>query len=97
MFDGPHHLTALVVALTLLTVYRLTRLVTTDVITDRPRSWLRREYEGWLVTLVHCPWCMSVWIAGPVVVMTVYAGEWWRWVMVGVAGSAVAGYLAEHE
>jgi len=45
-----------------LTCYRLTRLITADVITQRLRVWVA-DRSLWASYLVSCDWCMSVWIA----------------------------------
>jgi hypothetical protein len=49
-------------AICALAVARLTILVTTDKITDRPRAWLNRRYPDRYVTrLLACPiWCTSL-------------------------------------
>lgn len=43
---------------------RVTRVVTTDQITEPPRLWLINRFgpDHMLVYLVHCQWCMSVWV-----------------------------------
>lgn len=92
-----HRPTWFALVLIVLAVYRLSRLVTRDIILNRPRNWLVDNFEGWVVTLMLCPWCISVWIAPPVIVLTIYCWPWWSWVMVGLAASAVAGQLSEHE
>lgn len=64
----------LLVVLTFLAVARLTRLVTADVIMAPVRSWIVRhrpdrgpdEPEDWVVFLIHCRWCASIWLAVPV-------------------------------
>ena len=85
--------------LTLLATSRITRLVTDDMITERPRTWvLSKLHPDHLPAyLVTCPWCVSV-----------YAGAaagtaWWAWgdtrvftAAVGaLAASYVAGFLAQ--
>ena len=47
--------------------YRLTRLVTADVVADRPRQWLIRR-GGWAGDLVGCPACSGAWVSAGVVV-----------------------------
>lgn len=85
--------TALVVLA--LAVYRLTRLVTTDALTDPLRGRLGRRPK--LVSFLECPWCVSVWLAAAVVVEV---EERWWWTFAAPAAlvlalSAVTGYLAE--
>lgn len=74
---------------------RLVRLTTTDTIFDRPRRWFNRRYTGMLVTLIQCPWCLSVWYAAGLVVLGYYEWTWARWPMLGLAVSAVVGAMAE--
>lgn len=95
-----------------LAVYRLTRLVVSDLITEPLRHRLsisayppgadvdhpRRPVWGWVVDLVGCPWCVSVWIAAgwagfacllprPVSALLAFV----------LAASAVAGLLSSRE
>jgi hypothetical protein len=78
---------------------RLTRLVTTDRITQAPRHWvlMRIDPEGLGAYLVTCDWCVSVYVGAGVAAATATAGEWWIWVMAGLAFSYVAGFLASKE
>lgn len=55
-----------------LAVYRLTRLVTADVLLDRVRTRLWKKYppeQGGIGYLITCDWCTSIWTASLVVVM----------------------------
>lgn len=47
-------------AVTALACARLTRLVSLDTITDSLRLHLSRW--DWSRELVHCPWCVGVWV-----------------------------------
>jgi hypothetical protein len=56
---------------------RLTHLVTTDSITDRPRvavtEWAdRRRATRPLAVLINCGWCVSVWVSAALA-----AFDWW--------------------
>jgi Protein of unknown function (DUF1360) len=82
-----------------LATYRLTRLVTTDSITESTRRWI----GGWDIPKVRrprvylfitCPWCVSVWLAAAVVALTKYQGAYWVYVALALAFSVVAGLLA---
>ncbi|MEV4814920.1 hypothetical protein [Micromonospora tulbaghiae] len=55
-------------------VARMTRLVTADEITRRPREAIvkRLPEESPLAYLLFCRWCLSVWIAAPA------AAGWWH-------------------
>lgn len=83
---------------------RVTRIVTTDQITEPPRLWLidRLGPDNLLVYLVHCQWCMSIWVgagaaAGAVLLAEVPDGLNPVWVGAGLtaAYSWVTGALAE--
>lgn len=58
--------TWLLYVLTVLACWRATRLVTIDE--WPPAAWLRekvggRKPDGWADYLIHCPYCVSVWMA----------------------------------
>lgn len=82
-----------------LATYRLTRLITRDVITARLRDWVwsKRPPEsskiGYLFT---CEWCMSIWTASVLVVSSIITDitDIAAWVL---ALSAVAGLLTAYE
>lgn len=80
---------------------RITRLITTDRITEAPRNAVlsRLPADGLLAYLVHCDWCASVYVgAGS-------GAAWWAWgdttwftaVTAALAFSYVAGFLASKE
>lgn len=78
---------------------RITRLVTTDRITQAPRRWLlkRLDQEGLMAYLVVCDWCASVYAGGIVVVVVLLGGQPGFWVLAALAFSYVAGWLARGE
>jgi hypothetical protein len=78
-----------------LAVYRLSRLVARDSITVKFRRWLEARYEGPLVTLSTCLWCLSVSFAAGTVLFTWWIPMVWSYVAAGLAFSAVAGLLSE--
>lgn len=80
-----------------LACYRLTRLAVKDTISDGFRRRLAGRFEGPLVTLATCPWCLGVWVAAVVVALTVFAPLWWSYAASGLAFAAVAGYLSDRE
>jgi hypothetical protein len=80
---------------------RITRLVTTDRITEAPRNrlLLRLKDDGLASYLITCDWCASVYIGAAVAGAGVWA-QWWTWTMAipaALAFSHVAGYLASKE
>lgn len=54
------------------------------------------NWYGRLWVLVTCPWCLSVWLAAPVVALTQLEPSCWQYPAAGLALSAVTGLLAEH-
>lgn len=58
---------------------RLTQLVTTDSITERPRvavtEWAdRRSGTRPLAVLINCGWCVSVWVAAALAAFDAWTG-----------------------
>lgn len=74
-------MTWLDLAVVVLATARLTRLVTSDYLTDPPRVWLQRRLPEKLAYLLGCPWCASVWVAAPVAWVVVEHGHR-TWVLV---------------
>ena len=84
-----------------LAVVRLERLIARD--TFPPIQWLRdtlaeklnrdRPTEHWIMDLVHCSWCLSIWVAGGVVALMSLLPTLWPWVAVPLAFSTVTGHL----
>ena len=86
------------VLLGLLTVTRLTRLIVEDRITIALRQWIVRRWgeDSKLAYLIHCPWCISLWVSAPVMVVAILYPN--RWVVAGLAilaGSMVSGLLLD--
>lgn len=84
--------------LTLLAVARVTRLVTTDRITVRPRDafvrWAaarsKAEDGGLLAYMAFCPWCVSVYTGAA------GGAAWWAWGDSRIFTAAVAALAASH-
>jgi hypothetical protein len=75
-----------------LAVYRVTRLVTTDVISESIRDRVV-DRGGLLAEGVECDWCVGVWVAtGAAVWKAVSPGSWEavRWPLAVAAGAGVA-------
>lgn len=77
-----------------LAVARLTRLVTRDRITRRPRNWVWEHAPEPIAALVDCPWCVSIWAAAGVVAARRFAPRAWSPVAAALAMSEVAGIVA---
>lgn len=65
----------LAVVLVCLAAYRVTRLLTTDAFPPlaRARDAVEERWgdESWQAYLAHCPWCVSVYVAGALVAASV--------------------------
>lgn len=90
-----------VLALVALATYRVSRLVTTDEITEPLREYLVERYPprevapnrlvaSWPVTFVHCSWCVSIWTSLALLVATFYLGLVPTWQLLAIAWPAVA-------
>jgi len=75
-----------------LAVFRLTRLLIVDSITDPIRDYFTR----WEFTdeLLACPWCTSIWLSVPAAAMFWLWPELTYWLSLPFAFSAVAGLLS---
>ncbi|WP_262285933.1 DUF1360 domain-containing protein [Micromonospora sp. MA102] len=95
------------IVVALFVVARVTRLVTADEITRRPREAIvRRLRDGSpLAYLLFCRWCLSVWIAAPAAAgwwhlsdLPRWSGHWWVDVpTVALALSYATGLLVRAE
>lgn len=89
-----------------LAIARITRLVTDDRV---PFGWLRgrvkkaawersegtsKSEEPYVVELLECPWCASVWVALAVLLLRHVPG--WRYLARVLAASEVAGIIATY-
>ena len=85
----------LLVLLTMLSVARLTRLVTDDAILDTPRGWLL-ERPGKLAYFVSCPWCVSIWVGAGASALVYFERDHWpvQVALVALAASHLTGILA---
>lgn len=86
-------------AVAALATARITRLVTTDRITQAPRRLLLRRLdpEGLPAYLVVCDWCVSVYAGAAVAGTVILGGRIGFWVLAALAFSYVAGWLARGE
>jgi peptidoglycan/LPS O-acetylase OafA/YrhL len=83
-----------------LAVARLTRLLVDDQLTIGLKRWAIRKWgdTSWQSYLVHCPWCVSVWIALPVMpVATLWPSRWLIAALSVPAASMVAGLLVDRD
>ena len=79
-----------------LAVHRLTRLLARDslppVAAARARIIARWGHSPWS-ELVVCSWCLSVWVAAPVIAARLLAPDWWSLLALLLAYSTVAGTI----
>lgn len=81
-----------------LAVARLTRLLTEDRLTVRWRQWVIKRWgpESLASYLVHCPWCMSIYISLPVMpIAALFPYPWVIGILAIPAASMVAGMLLD--
>ena len=52
---------------------RIIRFLVDDTLIDRQRDWVHSHLQGKLFELASCPWCLSAYISGGVVLLT------WIW------------------
>jgi hypothetical protein len=89
-----------VYAIHLLAFARLIVLLTSDVITERPRdalvTALKERGHNLMAYLFLCPWCISIWLAIPAApIIYAYGDSPWLFVpALALALSATAGALA---
>jgi len=89
-----------VTAIEIIAFARLVVLLTSDVITARPRdafvTALKERGHNLLAYLFLCPWCLSIWLAIPAApIIYAYGNSPWLYVpALGLALSAAAGALA---
>src|SRR5699024_4537351 len=59
------HMTVLIIVLAALAVARVTRLVTEARLLEPLRLWLAEEWpaESQRLYLLHCPWCVGMWVS----------------------------------
>lgn len=82
-----------------LAVYRLTRLVTADTITEPMRNWIGGQRGGEVkrqkaFDFITCPWCTSIWLAAGAVAATRLVPDPWSYLALLLTASAVAGALS---
>jgi len=86
-------------AVAALATARITKLVTSDRITQAPRNALLRRLDSTslLAYLVVCDWCVSVYVGAAVVAVVLWGGSVGWWVLAALAFSYTAGWLASKE
>lgn len=92
---------ALTLFLTVGATARLTRLITTDKILERPREALldRLNPHGMITYMLGCRWCVSIYVgAAATIYATITAGNVWCMApMAALTASQATGILASME
>lgn len=86
----------LLVLLTILSVARLTRLITDDAILDTPRGWILERPTGSLAYFIRCPWCVSIWVGAGAGALVYFQHRHWpiQVALLALAASYLTGVLA---
>lgn len=91
----------LTILLTMLATARITRLITTDRVTDgiRERIMSRMGADSRTGYLIHCDWCVSVYVGiGAAYSAWAWSDQtWFRIATLALSASYAAGYLASRE
>jgi hypothetical protein len=76
-------------------VARICRLIAMDTISEKPRHALQSKYQGMLVTLSTCTWCLGVWFAAAATVLMCFdvTRPWWLLVAAFLTVAMFAGAL----
>ena len=90
----------MILLITALAVYRITRLVVEDSILDRPRDYLMGRAE-WVRALLDCYWCAGFWVSLAATIVLYATGALVlpavAWMGLPFALSAIAGLLSSWE
>jgi len=81
-------------------VARVTRFIVDDQLSIGLRRWVLSKWgdDSWQAYLSTCPWCVSIWIALPIMPVAVFWPN--RWVIAGfsvLAASMVTGLLLDKD
>jgi hypothetical protein len=78
-------------------VARIARLIAVDTITEPIRRRITTRYEGSLVELITCTWCLGIWLAAMAIVLTCAATTrgWWLLIACGFAVAQASSMLNE--
>ncbi len=92
----------LVTFLIALASYRLWRFIGVDTFPpiQKPRDWLfakTKDKAGWVADLVECPWCLGSWVTALVTWFVSSQVSVPQPVLVGVAASALVGFIAQYD
>lgn len=81
-----------------LAVARITRLLVDDRLTVSWRVWIVKRFgaDSLASYLIHCPWCMSMWIAIPIMPLAaLFPHPWVVGLLAIPAASMITGFVAE--
>lgn len=91
-------MTVLILLAWVLAVWRLTRLVTRDKLTESIRFWVAGKLgaASKLTYLIHCHWCSSIWVAAATAPAPILIADltWWWLPWLALAASQLVGLCA---
>jgi len=78
-----------------ISTYRLTKLINDDYIFDDLRQKLFKKYprESKIGYLFTCPWCMSIWAAGALLILHTVSPKIYEQISLILTASAVTGII----
>ena len=79
---------------------RITRLLYEDQLTIGYRRWVVKRWgeNSKMAYLVHCPWCTSIWVAGPIMpIATIWPNKWIIAALAIPAASMLSGLMLDRE
>lgn len=80
-----------------LAAYRLTRLLVTDTILDRPRNWLFTHAPAKIGELLDCPHCLGVWVGAGCTLLVLLARYNGPWILMPFAAAGIVSLLAHYD
>jgi hypothetical protein len=85
------------IILTITATYRLTKLINDDYIFNdlRQKVWAKYPRDTKIGYLFTCPWCMSIWAGGALLLTRKFAPEFYNELALLLTASAVTGILNE--
>lgn len=81
-----------------LAVARLSMLISQDEIMVKFRQWAVHRFgpTSFFVKMIHCDWCVSMWIAALIMpLVTAWPNRWVLAALMIPVGSLVAGFLSK--
>lgn len=77
-------------------VYRLSRLIVEDRITDELREYIHEHLPSEVSYLFNCPWCISIWAAIAIITLRKINPEIADYLSTILTASAITGAVYNH-